>query len=54
MPNLVQDLICNGSHEYLQQATKVQEQAQRAEQYLKHLRECFPQKVLEQSTERKA
>ena len=27
---------------------------QRAEQYLKHLRECFPQKVLEQSTERKA
>ena len=40
--------------EYLQQATKVKEQAQRAEQYLKHLRECFPQKVLEQSTERKA
>ena len=35
---------------YLEQATKVQEQAQRAEVYLKHLRECFPQKVLEQSS----
>lgn len=36
--------------EYLEQAAKIQEQAQRAEQYLKHLRSCFPQKVLEQSS----
>ena len=40
--------------EYLEQVTELKAQVERAEQYLKHLRACFPQKVLEQSTARKA
>lgn len=37
--------------EYLQRITELKEQADRAERYLKHLRSCFPKKVLEHNTD---